>query len=125
MADESVFSAAQLESIAHRRAARIVNIKLVKAAGVAPAMAIAQAARRCRLEGMMGCMLESPIGVAAAAHVAAACADVVTRIDLDGPSLCTVDPVASNVAFDGPAIRLGEAPGLGISSILGLEPIDA
>jgi L-alanine-DL-glutamate epimerase-like enolase superfamily enzyme len=73
---------------------------------------------------MMGCMLESPIGVAAAAHVAAACAGVVTRVDLDGPSLCRHDPVVSNVAFDGPAIRLGEAPGLGIVRIDGLDPLD-
>ena len=124
MADESVFAPAQVDAIASRGAARILNIKLVKAAGIGPAMAIAQAARRHRLECMMGCMLESPIGVAAAAHVAAACADVVTRVDLDGPSLCRFDPVRSNVAFDGPAIRLGEAPGLGIVEIRGLEPID-
>ena len=77
------------------------------------------------LQAMMGCMLEGPIGVAAAAHVAAACAGVVTRVDLDGPSLCTFDPVRSNVAFDGPHIRLAEGPGLGIMAIEGLEPIDA
>jgi L-alanine-DL-glutamate epimerase-like enolase superfamily enzyme len=125
MADESVFGPAEVEAIAGRRAARILNIKLVKAAGIGPALAIAQAAREHRLECMMGCMLEGPIGVAAAAHVAAACADVVTRVDLDGPSLCRFDPVASNVSFDGPAIRLGEAPGLGITAVRGLEPIDA
>jgi L-alanine-DL-glutamate epimerase-like enolase superfamily enzyme len=124
MADESVFGPDEVEEIARRRAARIVNIKLVKAAGIGPALAIAQQARTHGLECMMGCMLEGPIGVAAAAHVAAACADVVTRVDLDGPSLCRFDPVASNVSFDGPAIRLGEAPGLGITAIRGLEPID-
>jgi L-alanine-DL-glutamate epimerase-like enolase superfamily enzyme len=125
MADESAFSAAQVEEIGRRRAAAIVNIKLVKAAGIAGALAIAAAARRHRLGAMMGCMLEGPIGVAAAAHVAAACADVVTRADLDGPSLCVFDPVRSNVDFDGPRIRLGEGPGLGITAIEGLEPIDA
>ena len=125
MADESVFGPAEVEGIASRRAARILNIKLVKAAGIGPALGIAQAARAHRLECMMGCMLEGPIGVAAAAHVAAACADVVTRVDLDGPSLCRFDPVVSNVSFDGPTIRLGEAPGLGITSVRGLEPIDA
>jgi L-alanine-DL-glutamate epimerase-like enolase superfamily enzyme len=70
-------------------------------------------------------MLEGPIGVAAAAHFASACADVVDRVDLDGPSLCAYDPVRSNVTFDGPRIHLGEGPGLGILSIEGLEPIHA
>jgi L-alanine-DL-glutamate epimerase-like enolase superfamily enzyme len=124
MADEAVFSAAQVDEIARRQAARIVNIKLVKAAGIGGALAIAAQARRHGLEAMMGCMLEGPIGVAAASHVASASADVVTRIDLDGPSLCNFDPVRSNVAFDGPGILLGEAPGLGIIGIDGLEPID-
>ncbi len=125
MADESVFGPAQVPELVRLRAARILNIKLVKAAGIGPALAIAQAAREHGLECMMGCMLESSIGVAAAAHVAAACADVVTRVDLDGPSLCRYDPVAGNVEFDGPTIRLGEAPGLGITNIEGLEPLDA
>jgi L-alanine-DL-glutamate epimerase-like enolase superfamily enzyme len=125
MADESAFDAAQVEAIAGRHAASIVNIKLIKSAGVGGALAIAAAARRHRLQAMMGCMLEGPIGVAAAAHFASACADVVTRVDLDGPSLCRFNPVRGNVDFDGPRIRLGEGPGLGISMIEGLEPIDA
>jgi L-alanine-DL-glutamate epimerase-like enolase superfamily enzyme len=124
MADESVFGAPHVAELARLRAARIVNIKLIKAGGIAPALAIADVARAHALECMMGCMLESPIGVAAAAHVAAARADVVRYVDLDGPSLCTFDPVASNVEFDGATIRLGEAPGLGIVDIPGLEPID-
>jgi L-alanine-DL-glutamate epimerase-like enolase superfamily enzyme len=125
MADESVFGAPHVADLARRRAARIINIKLVKAGGIAPALAIADIARAHALECMMGCMLEGPIGVAAAAHVTAARADVITYVDLDGPSLCTFDPVRSNVEFDGPSIRLGEAPGLGIADIPGLEPIDA
>jgi len=123
MADESVFGAPHVAELARRRAARIVNIKLVKAGGIAPALAIADVARAHALDCMMGCMLESPIGVSAAAHVTAARADVVRYVDLDGPSLCTFDPVGSNVEFDGPMIRLGEAPGLGIVRIDGLEPL--
>jgi L-alanine-DL-glutamate epimerase-like enolase superfamily enzyme len=37
---------------------------------------------------MIGCMLESSISVAAAVHLAVAKSDVITKIDLDGPSLC-------------------------------------
>ena len=124
MADESLFAPQQVQEIVRLRAARILNIKLIKAAGIGPALEIAAQARRYRLECMMGSMLESPIGVAAAAHVAAACADVVTRVDLDGPSLCMHDPVTGNVDFDGPRIRLGEAPGLGITRIEGMEWFD-
>lgn len=124
MADESVFGPEQLPEIARRRAATIVNIKLIKAAGISRALQLADLAVEHGLECMIGCMLESPISVAAAAHVAAARPAAFTRIDLDGPSLCSHDPVHSNVAFEGPAIRLGEGAGLGIRSIEGLEMID-
>lgn len=124
MADESVFGPEQLPEIARRGAAAIVNIKLVKAAGISGAVQIADLAPQHGLSCMIGCMLEGPIGVAAAAHVAAARPRSITRIDLDGPSLCRQDPVESNVEFDGPAIRFGEGAGLGIRGIEGLEMID-
>ena len=50
-------------------------------------------------------------------------ADTIRCIDLDGPSLCRYDPVDGAAHFDGPHIRINDAPGLGIRSIRGLEPI--
>lgn len=123
MADESVFDAAQALEIARRGAAAILNIKLMKAGGIGPALAIAGIAREHGLRCMMGCMLESSVGVAAAAHVAAAMPDVVAWIDLDGPSLATFDPVRGGTVFDGPRIRIPDAPGLGIAAIDGLAPL--
>ena len=62
---------------------------------------------------------------AAAAHLAVARADVVTRVDLDSPSLGAFDPVTGNVSFTDAEITIGEAPGLGITAIAGLEPVPA
>ena len=74
---------------------------------------------------MIGCMLEGAISVAAAAHLAVARADVITRVDLDGPTLARFNPVESNVCFADAEITIGDAPGLGIAAVHGLEPIDA
>ena len=56
-------------------------------------------------------------------HVAVAKADVITKGDLDGPSLCQFDPVDGGVLFNESEISISDAPGLGIRSIRGLEPI--
>ncbi|HEY9511447.1 MAG TPA: enolase C-terminal domain-like protein, partial [Rhodanobacter sp.] len=74
---------------------------------------------------MMGCMIETSISVAAAAHVAVARAGVITRVDLDGPALCQFNPVDGGVDFAGPNITVSAAPGLGIRGIRGVESIDA
>jgi L-alanine-DL-glutamate epimerase-like enolase superfamily enzyme len=71
---------------------------------------------------MIGCMLESSIGVAAAVHLAVAKSDVISKVDLDGPSLCQYDPVAGGVIFNESEISVTAAPGLGIRSIEGLAP---
>ena len=46
---------------------------------------------------MIGCMLESSISVAAAVHLAVAKSNVITKVDLDGPSLCAFNPVDGGV----------------------------
>jgi L-alanine-DL-glutamate epimerase-like enolase superfamily enzyme len=61
-------------------------------------------------------MLEGSISAAAAAHLAVANADVITRIDLDGPGLAAFNPVDANVDFNDSVITVGERPGLGIVS---------
>jgi L-alanine-DL-glutamate epimerase-like enolase superfamily enzyme len=74
---------------------------------------------------MIGCMIESSISVAAAVHLAVAKSSVITKVDLDGPSLCAFNPVEGGVVFNESEISIGDAPGLGISSIRGLEPVPA
>jgi L-alanine-DL-glutamate epimerase-like enolase superfamily enzyme len=59
--------------------------------------------------------------VAAAVHVAAAKANVITKVDLDGPSLGQFNPVEGGVIFNESEITITDAPGLGIREIRGLE----
>lgn len=123
MADESVFDPLQAIDLIQRRAADIINIKLMKTGGISNALRIADIAALHGVPCMIGCMLESSIGVAAAAHLAAARSDVITKVDLDGPSLAQFDPVEGGVRFDGPGISIPDAPGLGILAVRGVEPI--
>jgi L-alanine-DL-glutamate epimerase-like enolase superfamily enzyme len=72
---------------------------------------------------MIGCMLEGSIGVAAAAHLAAAKASSISLIDLDGPALGQYDPVVGGVDFNLSNITLGQGAGLGIESINDLQEL--
>jgi o-succinylbenzoate synthase len=123
MADESVFGPAEVMDLIRMRAADIINIKLMKTGGISNAIRIADIAGLYGIECMIGCMLESSISVAAAVHVAVAKSDVITKVDLDGPSLSAYDPVDGGVNFNESEISISDAPGLGIREIRGLEPI--
>ena len=124
MADESTFGPRQAIEVIRMRAADIINIKLMKTGGVSNALKIADIASIYGVECMIGCMLESSIGVAAAAHIAAARSKVITKVDLDAPSLGTFDPVSSGVDFNDAEISISDVPGLGITQIENLEMLD-
>ncbi|PBJ83291.1 dipeptide epimerase [Lysobacteraceae bacterium NML93-0399] len=123
MADESVFGPLELIELIRMRAADIVNIKLMKSGGLSNAIRLADIAGLHGVTCMMGCMIETGISAAAAAHLAVAKADVISKIDLDGPSLCASNPVEGGVMFDGARIEIGDAPGLGITSVRDVMPI--
>ncbi|KJV29084.1 dipeptide epimerase [Luteibacter yeojuensis] len=123
MADESVFGPLEVMELIRMRAADIINIKLMKTGGISNAIKIADIAGLHGIECMIGCMLETSISVAAAVHVAVAKADVITKVDLDGPSLCAYDPVDGGVAFNESEISITDAPGLGIREIRGLQAL--
>src|SRR5688500_4001887 len=124
MADESVFGPMEVIELIRMRAADIINIKLMKTGGISNALHIADIAAMYHVECMIGCMLETSISVAAAVHVAVAKADVITKVDLDGPSLCAFNPVDGGVIFNESEISVTDAPGLGIREIRGLQPLD-
>ena len=65
-----------------------VNAKLVKTGGISGACDALQAARRLGLKTMIGCMIESSILTAAAAHLA----ELTDHLDIDGNLLSTNDP---------------------------------
>jgi len=123
MADESVFGPTQVIELIRMRAADIINIKLMKTGGISNAIHIADIASLYHVDCMIGCMLETSISVSAAVHVAVAKANVITKVDLDGPSLCAFNPVDGGVIFNESEISITDAPGLGIREIRGLEPI--
>jgi L-Ala-D/L-Glu epimerase len=125
MADESVFGPMEVIELIRMRAADIINIKLMKTGGISNAIRIADIAALHQVECMIGCMLETSISVAAAVHLAVAKADVITKVDLDGPSLCAFNPVEGGVLFNESEISITDAPGLGIREIKGLVPLPA
>jgi len=121
MADESVFSPSQVMDLIQQRAADIINIKLMKTGGLSNAIRIADIAGIYGVPCMIGCMIESSISVAAAVHLAVAKSDVITKVDLDGPSLGQFDPVSGGVRFNESEISISDVPGLGITEVRGLE----
>ena len=123
LADESVFSPLDAMKIIQSGAADLINIKLMKCGGVTPALKIADAASIMGVECMLGCMLEAKVSVNAAVHVACA-RSIITKIALDGPVLCSEDPIIGGSIFDEKDITVSKAPGLGIKGIEKITYLD-
>lgn len=123
LADESVFSPEDAMKIMQMGAADLVNIKLMKCGGLYNALKIASAAEVYGVECMIGCMLEAKVSVNAAVHLACA-KNIITKIDLDGPVLCSEDPVIGGAIFNEKEITVSDKPGLGIKGIEGLVYLD-
>ncbi len=120
VADESVFSPEQALRILQERAADLINIKLMKTGGLYNALKICSLAEIYGVECMIGCMLEAKVSVNAAVHLAAA-KSIITKIDLDGPALCSEDPIEGGAVFEEFKISLNDAPGLGIKKVNGIK----
>jgi len=123
LADESVFSPDDALKIMQMRAADLVNIKLMKCGGIYNALKIASAAEVYGVECMIGCMLEAKISVNAAVHLACA-KQIITKIDLDGPVLCSEDPVIGGAVFNEKLITVSDEPGLGVKGVEGIRYLD-
>ena len=122
MADESAFGPYEVFRLLSMRACDLVNIKLMKAGGLHNAVKIAHFAETMGVQCMMGCMLESKVGITAAASLAAG-KRIVSRADLDAAVLLAEDPVVGGVSFDKNQLILSDAPGLGITEVLGWQKI--
>ena len=116
LADEAVFSPADAIEIIRRGAADLINIKLMKTGGIWQALKICDVAEIYGIECMIGCMLESRLSVAAAAHLAAG-RGIITRADLDGPSLCALDPFTGGPVFEEAQIAMSADAGIGVANI--------
>ena len=110
MADESVRTAADVRTMAERTSVALVNIKLAKTGGLAAAERAAAVAREHGIGVVVGCMLEGPVGITAAAGFAAAIAPDVVH-DLDGAHWLAEPPLTDRTAtFRGDTILLPTAP---------------
>ena len=86
-----------------------INIKLAKSGGIREAIRMAHAARALGLGVMLGCMVESGLGIAAGCVVAPLC----DHVDLDGNLLIAEDPCPGVAFSDGVQVP-SDRPGLGV-----------
>jgi L-alanine-DL-glutamate epimerase-like enolase superfamily enzyme len=105
--DESCIVAADIPRVAD--AADGINIKLAKCGSLREALRMIATARAHGMLVMVGCMIESSLGITAAAHFA----PLVDAADLDGAALTANDPFLG-ATIDGGQIRLPREPGLGV-----------
>jgi L-alanine-DL-glutamate epimerase-like enolase superfamily enzyme len=105
--DEDCHTLGDVAACAER--AHGVNIKLAKSGGIREAVRMAVAARALGLGVMLGCMVESGLGISAGAQVASLC----DHVDLDGNLLLAEDPWPGVPFEEGIQLPPGE-PGLGV-----------
>jgi L-alanine-DL-glutamate epimerase-like enolase superfamily enzyme len=106
IADESCISEADVDKCQGRFHG--VNIKLVKAGGITPALRMIQKAKSLGMKTMVGCMTESSVGISAIAHIA----PLLDYVDMDGAMLLAKDP-AKGVRIFPNEVRFPEGPGIG------------
>ncbi|HVG45271.1 MAG TPA: dipeptide epimerase [Longimicrobium sp.] len=88
-----------------------VNIKLAKCGSLREAVRIVHAARAHGMSVMIGCMIESTLGIAAALQLT----PLVDYVDLDGAALLAEDPFAGPGMEGDGSLRFNDAPGLGVT----------
>jgi L-Ala-D/L-Glu epimerase / N-acetyl-D-glutamate racemase len=86
-----------------------INIKLAKCGSLREAIRMVAIARAHGLMVMVGCMIESSLGITAAAHFT----PLVDIVDLDGAALLADDPFVG-AGIDGGQVSLPSGPGLGV-----------
>ncbi|MGV2619680.1 UNVERIFIED_CONTAM: dipeptide epimerase [Halobacillus marinus] len=116
MADESVFSPADAKRVLETRSADMINIKLMKSGGIHQACKINALAESCGIPCMVGSMIETKLGITAAAHFAAGLNNV-TKVDFDAPLMLTGDPIVGGVVYNRAVMTMPDEPGLGIDEV--------
>ena len=106
--DENCHTLADVADCA--RFAHGVNVKLAKSGGIREGVRMVHAARALGLGCMLGCMIESGVGISAGAHIAS----LFDHVDLDGNILIAHDPFPGVEFVDGVQMP-SELPGLGVA----------
>ena len=86
-----------------------INVKLQKSGGLLTARRMIERARSLGLKVLLGCMIETSLGITAAAHLS----PLADFADLDGHLLIEDDPFRGVVIREGRLV-LPDRPGLGI-----------
>jgi L-alanine-DL-glutamate epimerase-like enolase superfamily enzyme len=107
IADESCETAADIPPLVGKVDG--INIKLAKCGSLREAIRMIAIARAHGMTVMVGCMIESSIGITAAAHFT----PLVDIVDLDGAALLADDPFVG-ATIDGGRVSLPSGPGLGV-----------
>jgi len=89
-----------------------VVVKTMKSEGIREALRMIHAARAHDMQIMLSCMVESSVGVTAAAHLAPLC----DYADLDGPLLIKNDPYRG-LMYDGAKMTLPDGAGIGVTKV--------
>lgn len=114
MADESCYGPFDLERIIRLEAADLVNVKLAKCGSLTVGRAMLRRAHEVGLGTIVGSMMESHVGLGAAASLVAA--QPTSEVsDLDAAWWSTRSPVVGGITYSGNKILLPAVPGLGIS----------
>lgn len=114
MLDESVHSPQDALRVVRSEAADCINIKLMKSAGIYPALKINAIAEAANIPCMVGCMNECRLGLAASAALVAAKGNIIYA-DLDGYKFIEAPPaIQGGFTQNGGVITLSDEPGLGV-----------
>lgn len=108
MADESLHHVSDIPRLAE--AFDAVNLKLAKLGGPLQALSALRTARALKMGVMMGCMIESSLGIAAGVHLAGLC----DWADLDGALLLADDPF-TGLEWQAGQVALPTTPGWGVT----------
>ncbi len=121
-ADESATSAADVRRIAAARAAKVVNLKLMKA-GIAEALDAAAAARDAGLGLMIGGNVESILSMTASACFACGLGGF-AHADLDTPLFLSENPFDGGYRIEGGTVSVGRIEaGHGVRPLVPLVPV--
>jgi L-Ala-D/L-Glu epimerase len=107
IADESSIEAKDVPALAGYVSG--VNVKLAKCGGIRNALEMIHTARAYGMLVMLGCMVETSLGISAAAQISG----LVDFVDLDGAMLLADDPFEGPI-YDAGRIFLSEEPGFGV-----------